>query len=385
MYSAKKNVYNIKFQLLIKVQLIMKKLHLIIIISLSALLISGCTTEEKQENKTQKLQPPSQGVYHSAFPDFGGPEDNVTPQRITNFENMTNKAIVWAPFSENWGKSKISFPENSVKILHAQGITPYIRMMPRNMIEGSYESKKADPVYNLQRIINGDFDENLRKWARDAKNSGIPIMIDFAPKMNGDWFSWSGKYNGGSITNRYGDLNIADGPERYRDAYRHIINTFREEGATNVTWVFHVNANSFPDEPWNNYNAYYPGDEYIDWIGMSVYGAITPAEDWEGFTQIMDTTYPKLEAVSKTKPLAVMEYGVIERNGKKAEWIRDALESIKSGKYPRIKAICYWHESWINDDGSTSNLKLNSSIESLETYKKLINDPYFVENANFGP
>ena len=212
----------------------------------------------------------------------------------------------------------------------------------------------------------------------------MPIIIDFAPEMNGDWFSWSGKYNGGSVKNKYGDSNLADGPERYQDAYRHIIDIFKEEGATNVTWVFHVNANSFPEESWNNYNAYYPGDEYIDWIGFSVYGAITPDENWENFTQIMDTSYPELEAVSKTKPLAVLEFGVMERNNQKAQWIKDALESVESGKYPRIKAISYWNEAWENSDGSISNLKLNSSDEALETYKKLIKSSFFVDKANFG-
>lgn len=336
----------------------MKRFILISII-VSVIIISGLIPGNEQATTVQKLQPPPQGVYHSAFPDFGGSEDRVTAARVNSFERMVNKNIVWAPFSDNWGKSKIRFPENSVKILHSQGVIPYIRMMPRNQIEGSHEAKEADPVYNLQRIIDGDFDASLRQWAREAKNSGIPIIIDFAPEMNGDWFSWSGKYNGGSIKNKYSDPDLADGPERYRDAYIHIIGIFREEGATNVTWVFHVNAKSFPEESWNNYNAYYPGDEYIDWIGFSVYGAITPDEEWESFTQIMDSTYPKLEAVSPNKPLAVLEYGIIERKGKKAQWIHDALRSIESGKYPRIKAMNYWNEAWENADGSISNLKLN--------------------------
>lgn len=362
----------------------MKKIILIIIVLLLALSIFVYIKEEKQDNHVQKLLPPEKGVYISAFPDFNNSEDNVTAEKVIDFEKIVNKPIVWAPLSDNWGKSNITFPENSVKILHEQNVIPYIRMMPRNDIDASYESTSADPVFSLKRIVNGDFDDKLKKWAIDAKNSNTPLIIDFAPEMNGDWFPWSGKYNGKDTKDKYGDPNLADGPEIYRDAYRHIIDIFNEEGATNVTWVFHVNSDSFPAESWNNYSAYYPGDEYIDWIGVSSYGAITPDEDWENFTDIMDKSYPELESVSKTKPLAVLEFGVMERNdGQKAVWIHDALQSIENGRYPRIKAISYWHESWVNSDESISNLRLDSSKEALETYKKDIESPFFVSKANF--
>lgn len=357
----------------------MRKYILIIVILL--ILFSSVFIENRN---AQKLQSPSQGVYHSAYPDFNDSEDVVTSESITKFENMVNKSIVWAPFSDNWGRSNITFPRNSVEILNAQNVTPYIRLMPRNKIEGSHEAKEADPIYNLQKIINGNFDKNLRQYARDVKNSGKPVIIDFAPEMNGDWFSWSGKYNGGNVKDGYGYPNIADGPERYRDAYRHIINIFEEEGATNVTWVFHVNAYSIPQESWNNYSAYYPGDEYIDWIGFSVYGPITPNEEWEGFTQIMDNSYPELEALSPSKPLALLEFGAMEKDNKKVEWIKDALQSIEGGRYPRIRAISYWNEAWVNGDGSTSDLTLNSSQEVLDIYKSMIKSDFFVDKTNFG-
>ncbi|MGB9980054.1 glycoside hydrolase family 26 protein [Methanobacterium sp.] len=361
----------------------MKK-YLLITVILLIIISSGCIyNTNTPKNQTQKLQPPSQGVYHSAYPDFNDSEDVVTSDSIDKFENMVNKSIVWTPFSDNWGRSNINFPKSSVQVIHSQNVTPYIRLMPVKDVEGSHEAKQADPVYNLQNIIDGKFDEKLRMYARDTKNSGVPIIIDFAPEMNGDWFSWSGKYNGGSIKDKYGDPDLADGPERYRDAYRHIINIFREEGATDVTWVFHVNANSIPEESWNNYSAYYPGDEYIDWIGFSVYGPITPDDEWESFNQIMDTSYPQLEGLSPSKPLAVLEFGVMDKDSKKAEWLKEAFQSIESDKYPRIKAISYWNEAWENDDGSTSDLTLNSSQDVLNTYKSVIKSNYFVDKAVF--
>ncbi|HVD96425.1 MAG TPA: hypothetical protein VNE84_09865, partial [Candidatus Limnocylindria bacterium] len=59
---------------------------------------------------------------------------------------------------------------------------------------------------------------------------------------------------------------------------------------------------------------------------------------------------------------------------RKPEWIKQALELFRT-RYPRVKAALYWHERWQNADGSYSNLRVNSSVESLRAYQKGIADP----------
>lgn len=330
-----------------------------------------------------KLRAPKNGVYISAFPDFGGSEDVVTDKRIENFQNIVGKKIVWACISDNWGKSHIKFPLTSVRILEKHNIIPYIRLMPRTSLDEGVKEK----YYTLDRIIRGVFDYRLMKWAEQAKANKKPLMIDFGCEMNGNWFQWSGVNNGGRVKNHYGNHLLSDGPEKYRDAYRHIINLFRKLKVKNVTWVFHVDAYSYPNEPWNQMARYYPGDKYIDWIGVSAYGAQTPIDEWISFTKVMDHAYPQLAKISKNKPLAVLEFGVTEyphNKYKKAIWINSALQSIKNGRYPRIKAISYWHENWENSDGTRSLLRLDSIVYSLNAYKKNISSPYFITRAVFG-
>jgi hypothetical protein len=36
----------------------------------------------------------------------------------------------------------------------------------------------------------------------------------------------------------------------------------------------------------------------------------------------------------------------------------------------KFKAALYWHERWQNADGSYSNLRVNSSVESLNAYRE---------------
>jgi hypothetical protein len=253
-----------------------------------------------------KLAVPSSGVYHSAYPDFGGTEDMVTAQRIKDFEVLAEKDTVWAYFSNNWYDS-MRFPSVAVKIIHSEGKVPFIRMMPRS----NFDVGGPDPVYTMQRIIDGDFDALLTTWAIEAKDTGIPLLVEFGTEVNGNWFPWNGQYNGGSESTIYGDPNQADGPERFRDAYRHIIDIFNKNSVDNITWFFHVDADGSPATSWNEISQYYPGDGYIDWIGLSVYGAQESDEEFQSFVDIMDDAYAVITTIAD-KPIAILEFAVTE-------------------------------------------------------------------------
>jgi beta-mannanase len=246
----------------------------------------------------------------------------------------------------------------------------------------AFDQGRIDPIFTLQSIISGKFDNELRRSADDAKRLGIPIMVEFGTEVNGDWFPWGGIFNGEEETNGYGDSNYPDGPERFRDAYRHIIDLFKKEGARNITWCFNVapsqeTGGASTLEPWNNIKDYHPGDEYIDWIGTSVYGADMPNSKWKSFTNMVDKAYPELTSVSARKPIAIFEFGVIEeQQGNKTEWIKNALPSVEGGtRYPRIKAISYWDEKWTDNKNKTIGLRINSSA--------MINSSIFVSKPQF--
>lgn len=142
----------------------------------------------------------------------------------------------------------------------------------------------------------------------------------------------------------------------------------------------HLAAYGASDESWNGFRAYYPGDDYVDWIGVSVYGAQMPQKlrDWNpSFRKVMDDAYPKLAAISPNKPIAVLEFGVVEHKGK-AAWITGALNDLSAGCYPRIKAISYWHSDWDNSGGTWSRMRIDSSPAALATYRASIANPAFV-------
>lgn len=333
-----------------------------------------------QDALPQKLLPPSYGVYHGAFPDMGPTEDVVTLQRLQEFKELTGKDIVWAYFSDNWFDG-IHFPWDEAEAIRQAGAIPFIRMMPRS----DWTEGKQDPQYSMQNIIYGKFDLDLHQYARDAKGFGTPLLVEFGTEVNGDWFPWSGAYNGAGQTDGYGDKDVPDGPERFRDAYRHIIDIFKEERVDNVTWFFHVDAYSAPSAEWNTMRAYYPGDDYIDWIGVSVYGAQEPGEENMQFSDVLDDAIYEMSHISLNKPLAILEFGTIDEPGTRNQsaWIKNALDYITSDKYPRIKAISYWHSEWKDDEGNISNMRLDSSPETLKIYRDLISSDFFITQPAF--
>ena len=253
-----------------------------------------------------KLVPDSGRIYHAAFPDLGGTEDKVSAKKIHAFEKLVNKDIAWVYFSNNWYQH-ISFPKGAVAAIEKLGKVPFVRMMARS----NFDESVADPRYAMQKIIDGDFDAELYQWARDAAATGTPLLVEFGTEVNGSWFSWNGKYNGAGKTTGYGDANEADGAERFRDAYRHIIEICDESGADNITWFFHVDAYGEPQQAWNSIENYYPGDAYIDWLGVSVYGPQQANEEYQSFSEILSDVYPQLTALSQ-KPIAILEFAVTE-------------------------------------------------------------------------
>ncbi len=330
--------------------------------------------------KVKFLPLPENKIYHAAFPDFGGTEDVVTSGRIKEFETLAGKDIVWAYFSNNWlpETGGIVFPRQAVQVIHSQGKVPFIRMMPRsNFDEGGH-----DPVYTMQKIISGDFDVDLKRWALEAKHTPFPLLVEFGTEVNGDWFPWNGTYNGGDSKTEYGLPSRYDGMERFRDAYRHIIKLFRNEGVKNITWFYHCDVYSSPETEWNTKAGYYPGDDYIDWIGVSVYGLQEPEGEWREFEETLSEEWEKILKISPGgKPIAILEWGTIDNNlGQKPQWILNAVNSIKPGGkfFPEIKAISYWNENF----GDT-RLRIDSSPESLAAYKQAVSDEVFVSDAVF--
>ncbi|GHJ17139.1 MULTISPECIES: glycoside hydrolase family 26 protein [unclassified Micromonospora] len=185
--------------------------------------------------------------------------------------------------------------------------------------------RSTQPAYRLARITAGHFDGYLRSWAEGVRTLGYPIAIRFAHEMNGDWYPWSERANG----NHPGD---------YVRAWRHVHDVFAAAGATNVTWVWSPNARW--DKTTAGLTGLYPGDDYVDWVGVTGYygmGAFT--KTYSSFDQIFGPTVAEIRAMTR-KPLVVTETAAAESSGHKARWIRETFASLP--RYPNLIGLIWF-------------------------------------------
>lgn len=340
------------------------------IIFLIVLIVAGCGSgsEYIKYQGAYKVAEPTSGIYHSIFPNIDFKNETEQKYYINEYIDIAGAKPVIIHFSNHWFDG-IEFPEDEAKLVAKMGFIPCIRMLPWS----AFNIGKKDPVYSLKKIINGNFDEELIEYANDVKKSNIVMIIEFAVEMNGNWFPWSGVFNGKE-----------KGPGVYKKAYRHIIDLFKKQGVKNVTWAFHINYNSTPSDEWNKPINYYPGDEYIDWIGFSVYGAQKPTDHWYDWYSLINPVYKDICEISASKPIAIFEFGVTEtkNNWEKSGWVRDAFASIIHGNFPRVKMISWWHSDFQNSDGSMTYMRIDSSPEALNEYQYGIRNEIFKAPIN---
>ena len=184
--------------------------------------------------------------------------------------------------------------------------------------------RSIQPRYRLSRIVDGDFDGYLRSWAEGVKSLGYPVAIRFAHEMNGSWYPWCERANG----NR---------PGEYVEAWRHVHDLFEEAGATNVIWVWSPNAR------WSktaaHLSGFYPGDDYVDWVGATGYYGTGAWSKYSTFDTIFGLTIAEIRTFSR-RPLVVTETGATDAGGRKAQWIRETFRALP--KHPDVIGLIWF-------------------------------------------
>ena len=201
---------------------------------------------------------------------------------------------------------------------------------------------QMDPVPNipLSDIVNGLYDAQLRTSARGAKRFGKPLIVGFAHEFNR------------SGTHYYGD------PAAYIAAWRRVHNIFTQEGATNVQWLWPPNYKSDrPYDPVSDYNLYYPGDQFVDWIGVFGFNwgsDLTRGPGWVEYDYLFDE-FVWNTACRYDKPLMIASTGSVEGPGSKAAWITNIYGAMED--YPHLRAIV-WHNDYAYNNPNEADFRL---------------------------
>lgn len=201
-------------------------------------------------------------------------------------------------------------------------------------------------------IAAGHYDQAITDQAARVKSYGRPVLVGFDGEKDRD--------ESGQTSAEY----IA--------AYKRIVDGFREAGATNALWVWGVTG-YYPFR--DRWKAYYPGDDYVDWISYDPYNFATcRGADWQDFKETVGPTYEWFQQNGFAgKPLILAEYGTESHRSDtsaRADWYRDIPEAMKT--MPNLKAIIQWN----NTDADKCDFSLTGP-GVLEAFAEAGKDPYF--------
>jgi len=243
---------------------------------------------------------------------------------VNDFTAATHYHPSVLEFAQGWAVHR--FDRAVFDRIAQRGMFPLMSWEPWNYQEsGPARSHGAQPNFRLSRIVDGSFDGYIRAFADGIKTLRYQVGIRFAHEMNGFWYPWCEQSNG----NRPGD---------YVKAYRHVYDIFAKEGVTNVIWVWSPNV-SYPGS--TPLDELYPGDKYVDWVGLSGYYGTGGMATYRSFNSIFDATLNQLAAIT-SKPIVVTETGATDSAGRKAEWIRQMFRELPT--HPQIIGVI-WFEA----------------------------------------
>ncbi|MDY6863520.1 MAG: glycosyl hydrolase [Thermodesulfobacteriota bacterium] len=321
----------------------------------------SCTKEISQD----KIKaPPLWGLALDGYP--------ITEEKLKGVESEIGLSSDIVIFFLQWPSIRdlhtVNFPRESLENIWNRGAIPCLTWEPM------YYNNDREIMVPYEHILNGSYDSYIVGFAENARLWGKPFMIRFAHEMNIERYHW------GTDKSGYG----MQSPGIYKKIFQYLVMMFRKAGAENVLWVFCPNAESIPDPAynsnafWNQPKNYYPGENYVDILGMDGYNWGTSQKKeihgwdskWKPFDEIFREIYKELVNIAPDKPIFVFETSSADEGGNKTNWIKDAFKTVKKW---RLKGIIWFQVKkevdWrINSGGNTCYIDIIRNGTSFSHY-----------------
>jgi len=301
---------------------------------------------------------PDWGCYHGAYPAI-----NYSLQ-IGTFESRVEKDLSMVLWYENMGDagfaSYLGYLWWNETYNYAGCLEQGLNYTGARYLEIGWE---PEATITAAQIAQGYYDSYFKQWFTESitysnrNNNTDPVWIRAMSEMNGSW-TFVGN-----------DAAWGGDPINFRRAWRRMYNIAEQVGAADKhIFLFSPNGVSYPDESWNEPKDYYPGDQYVDWVGMSVY------YNSSAIAYPSDVIQPFYNQWSY-KPMIISEgalYTTNDVNG--VQWVNDWFDT--QYNFPMIKALVWF------DSGDFSLSALSTNV--LNTYKQRASNSYILNQSIAG-
>lgn len=208
-------------------------------------------------------------------------------------------------------------------------------------------------------ILKGNYDDYLNDLADSFNQYDFPVLFRLNNEMNGAW-------------DVYSAYHVGKDTDLYIDCWRYIHDKFQDKGVDNLIFVWNPNELSFPNYAFNHYLSYYPGNDYVDVVGLTSYntGNYYAGETWRTFEEAYDHFY--YDYVDHFKhPMMITEYSCSSTGGNKPAWFENMFDTIH--KYDRIKLAVLWngqdHDTTKIGNPVARNYRLDLDENVVQTIK----------------
>ncbi|GAB3669395.1 glycosyl hydrolase [Actinocorallia lasiicapitis] len=295
----------------------------------------------------------------------GGP-GKVLEQRDELADRIGKKPNLVKYFQE-WGGDLDS---DAVRKMWKSGALPFI------------DSEPFDEP--LKDIASGKFDAYLERYAAELRDTGVPVAYSMGHEFNGWWYPWGyctpskGLREGAEPSEACKGTSRQNKPAEFAAAWRHVHDVFVEMGATNVIWVWSPNTaradKRYNDQP--GLKEFFPGDGYIDWIGISGYMREPTKKDQVAvpnpriMKDAFGPTFTELRAFTQ-KPVLIAETGSDATLRKPAD-IRHLFHTTINS--PNLIGFV-WFDVRKKEFGAWVNYNINSTPQAEREFVKQVKSP----------
>jgi len=284
---------------------------------------------------------PDKSVFSAPDGKYFGVSTVEAPWSAGELQEVADTAGTRPTMVEYFVRWNTGFDAKAVTKAYDHGTLPVLAWEPWEGEEAGHADQSA---YRLSTIIDGTHDDYITHFAQDVAAQKWPVVIRFAHEMNGNWYPWSERVNG----NEKG---------QYVAAWRHVHDVFTKAGATNVIWTW--SPNIIRPAPEVDLAQLYPGDDYVDWIGMVGYG--TKGED-----KAEETFGPTMKILRSLthKPMLITETGREPSASLKAAWTTDFFDWL--GKQPDVVGFIWFQRNV--QQGGKANWRFDETPQALQAF-----------------